>query len=180
MPNVGLTELLVVLAIALLIIGPKRIPELGRSFGRMIREFKRASSSVQQELGLDEVRDDVREIKESAQKVTGSMNVRSHLGLDELEPIKMDVVDAAAAAQAAGTIDKSASAAGSGESDTGGQGPSAKDTAAESAPTGDDAGETSPSTADAPAAGDAGDEPPAAQDAPAAGDAPEAATGVKQ
>jgi sec-independent protein translocase protein TatA len=40
MPNVGPLELLVVLAIALIVLGPKRLPEAGRAVGRGLREFK--------------------------------------------------------------------------------------------------------------------------------------------
>jgi sec-independent protein translocase protein TatA len=40
MPNVGPLELVVVLIIALVVFGPKRLPELGRSLGRGIREFR--------------------------------------------------------------------------------------------------------------------------------------------
>jgi sec-independent protein translocase protein TatA len=40
MPNIGPMEVLVVLIIALVIFGPKRIPELGRSVGKGIREFR--------------------------------------------------------------------------------------------------------------------------------------------
>ena len=40
MPNIGPTELIVVLAIALLVLGPKRLPQAGRSLGQGMREFK--------------------------------------------------------------------------------------------------------------------------------------------
>jgi TatA/E family protein of Tat protein translocase len=40
LPNVGVPELLIVLAIAILILGPKRIPEAARSVGRGIRGFR--------------------------------------------------------------------------------------------------------------------------------------------
>ena len=42
MPNIGPMELIVVLVVALLIIGPKKLPDMGRSVGRGMREFKSA------------------------------------------------------------------------------------------------------------------------------------------
>jgi sec-independent protein translocase protein TatA len=44
MPNIGVTEIILVLLAALLIFGPKRLPELGRSLGRGMREFKEGVS----------------------------------------------------------------------------------------------------------------------------------------
>ena len=44
MPNVGPLELIVVLIIALIVLGPKRLPEVGRSVGKGMREFKDAIS----------------------------------------------------------------------------------------------------------------------------------------
>jgi len=40
MPEIGITGLIVILVVALLIFGPKRLPEIGRSLGRGMREFK--------------------------------------------------------------------------------------------------------------------------------------------
>ena len=40
MPNVGPMELIIILIIALVVFGPKRLPELGRSLGNGMREFK--------------------------------------------------------------------------------------------------------------------------------------------
>jgi sec-independent protein translocase protein TatA len=49
MPNVGPFELAIVLIIALIVFGPKRLPELGRSLGRGIREFRGSVSGESRE-----------------------------------------------------------------------------------------------------------------------------------
>jgi sec-independent protein translocase protein TatA len=49
MPNVGPLELAIVLIIALVVFGPKRLPELGRSLGRGIREFRGSVSGDRDE-----------------------------------------------------------------------------------------------------------------------------------
>jgi sec-independent protein translocase protein TatA len=49
MPNVGPLELAIVLIIALVVFGPKRLPELGRSLGRGIREFRGSVSGESHE-----------------------------------------------------------------------------------------------------------------------------------
>ena len=46
MGNIGFPELMVIFVVALLVFGPKRLPELGRSLGRGISEFRRASSDL--------------------------------------------------------------------------------------------------------------------------------------
>lgn len=53
--NIGFPELIVVLVIALLVFGPSKIPEIARSLGRAIVEFKRASEELKATLE-DEVR----------------------------------------------------------------------------------------------------------------------------
>ena len=40
MPNIGPMELVVILVIALVVLGPKKLPEVGRSVGKGMREFK--------------------------------------------------------------------------------------------------------------------------------------------
>lgn len=49
MPNVGPFELAIVLIIALIVFGPKRLPELGRSLGKGIREFRGSLSGEDRE-----------------------------------------------------------------------------------------------------------------------------------
>jgi sec-independent protein translocase protein TatA len=50
--NFGMTEILVVLGIALLLFGPSQLPKLGRSFGQTIREFRSVGKEL--ERGIDE------------------------------------------------------------------------------------------------------------------------------
>jgi sec-independent protein translocase protein TatA len=58
MPNIGLPEIAIILVIALIVFGPKRLPELGRSMGKGIREFKNSLTS-------DKDDDEVPEIERS-------------------------------------------------------------------------------------------------------------------
>ena len=44
MPNIGAPELIVILVIALLVLGPKKLPEVGRSVGKGMREFRESLS----------------------------------------------------------------------------------------------------------------------------------------
>jgi sec-independent protein translocase protein TatB len=46
--GIGMTELLVILVVALIVFGPTRLPELARSLGRAMGEFRRASTDLRQ------------------------------------------------------------------------------------------------------------------------------------
>ena len=48
--GIGATELIIIMVVALLVFGPKRLPELARSLGRGMAEFRRASSDLRQTL----------------------------------------------------------------------------------------------------------------------------------
>jgi len=48
--NLGMTELLIILGVALLILGPKKLPELARALGKGLAEFKRATHDLHQTL----------------------------------------------------------------------------------------------------------------------------------
>ena len=54
MPNVGPMELIVILAIALIVLGPKRLPEVGKSLGKGMREFKESLQGEEQRREEDE------------------------------------------------------------------------------------------------------------------------------
>ena len=46
MPNIGAPELIIILVIALLVLGPGKLPEVGASLGKGIREFRKAANDV--------------------------------------------------------------------------------------------------------------------------------------
>ncbi len=51
--NIGAPELIVILVIALLVIGPGKLPDVGSALGKSIREFRKASSDVQDATRVD-------------------------------------------------------------------------------------------------------------------------------
>jgi TatA/E family protein of Tat protein translocase len=53
MPNIGPVELIIILVIALLILGPGRLPDVGSALGKSIREFRKAATDVQDATKLD-------------------------------------------------------------------------------------------------------------------------------
>lgn len=53
MPSIGWTELIVILVIILVIFGPKRLPEIGRSLGKGIKEFKKSTTELQEHITGD-------------------------------------------------------------------------------------------------------------------------------
>ncbi len=66
--GIGMPEMLLILAVALIIIGPKKLPELAKTLGRALGDFKRATNdlkdSIEIDTGLDEVRDNLSGVKD--------------------------------------------------------------------------------------------------------------------
>lgn len=63
--NIGPMEIAIVLILALLVFGPKRLPQAGRSLGQAVRELRKATAAARSDLGLDEVAADVKDLKSS-------------------------------------------------------------------------------------------------------------------
>jgi sec-independent protein translocase protein TatA len=55
MGNIGSSELLIILVLALLLLGPKRLPEVGESLGKTIKRFRQASRELRDELDTDKI-----------------------------------------------------------------------------------------------------------------------------
>jgi len=72
--SLGMPELIVIFVIALIIFGPRKLPELGKSLGKSIAEFKRASnelkSTLEEEIRLEEQKQKQEETAKAVQAAT--------------------------------------------------------------------------------------------------------------
>ena len=68
--SIGMPELIIIFVIALIIFGPRKLPELGRSLGKSLAEFKKASnelkSTLEEEIRLEEQRSTLEASKASS------------------------------------------------------------------------------------------------------------------
>jgi sec-independent protein translocase protein TatA len=87
MPNIGPLEIAVVLIIVLIIFGPKRLPELGQSMGRGIREFK---NSISGDKDKDSPEENRRELQASESQPT--QPAAGTTGEKPAEPVEGEIV----------------------------------------------------------------------------------------
>ena len=59
--GIGMPELIIILVIALIVIGPKKLPDLAKALGKGMSEFKKATQEIKESLNVEE---DFREVKE--------------------------------------------------------------------------------------------------------------------
>jgi len=80
MGNLGFMELAVIFIIALLVFGPKKMPELGRSLGKGLREFRRATNDLKAswEEQMREAEYSVQDVKQTAQETRRDINEELH------------------------------------------------------------------------------------------------------
>lgn len=80
-------EIFFIMVLALLIFGPKRLPQIGRTIGRALGEFRRASSdfkrSIEVEMSLDEERRGEEETRRSAPRLEAARDTVSRRGGEE-------------------------------------------------------------------------------------------------
>ena len=77
--SIGMPELIIILVIALIIFGPRKLPELGKSLGRSLSEFKKASTDLQNTLE-QEIK--IEEQKEAEEKTKSKFESTTKFGSD--------------------------------------------------------------------------------------------------
>jgi TatA/E family protein of Tat protein translocase len=68
--SIGFPELLVILTIALLVFGPKKLPEIGRSIGKAMREFRKTSDEIKERIEEEINAEEFREMKRDINQLT--------------------------------------------------------------------------------------------------------------
>lgn len=93
--SIGMPELIIIFVIALIIFGPRKLPELGRSLGKSLAEFKRASnelkSTLEEEIRIDEQRSAVEAAKAAAPPVASTVVTPTIAHVEE--PIVAHTID---------------------------------------------------------------------------------------
>jgi sec-independent protein translocase protein TatA len=88
--SIGMPELIIIFVIALIIFGPKKLPELGRSLGRSLNEFKRASNelknTLEEEVRIEEQREQ-RAAEKAAPAAQPPAGTVSHAAARTEEPL---------------------------------------------------------------------------------------------
>ena len=90
--SIGMPELIIIFVIALIIFGPRKLPELGRSLGKSLAEFKKASnelkSTLEEEIRLEETRSTL-EASKAAAAATATSTAIPHAE----EPVPVRTID---------------------------------------------------------------------------------------
>jgi sec-independent protein translocase protein TatB len=81
--GIGMPEMILILAVALIVLGPKKLPDLAKSLGRALGEFKKATRELKESIDID---DDLKDIKGAFSDIETD---------DEIETIKYDAAETA-------------------------------------------------------------------------------------
>lgn len=93
--GIGMPEMLLILAIALIVIGPKKLPDLAKSLGRAFAEFKRATSELKESI---EIETDFKDVKTTFDNMSSEIKEAIDVNAD-LDPNDQSVYPADAEEQ---------------------------------------------------------------------------------
>ena len=83
--GIGMPEMLLLLAVALIVIGPKKLPDLAKSLGRAMGEFKKATSEIKESIGVDA---DFKEVKETFTDI--QKDIKGTVSFDNIDEYQPD------------------------------------------------------------------------------------------
>lgn len=84
--GIGMPELLLILVVALLVVGPSKLPDLAKSIGKGLNEFRKATDDIKSQLADNETFQDLQNIKHSVQDTVNSIKPTALLDPDIKPP----------------------------------------------------------------------------------------------
>ena len=82
--GIGMPEMILILAIALIVIGPQKLPDLAKSLGRAMREFKKATNEFKETISID---DDFKDAKHSFDSLNQDIRQNLSTSGSDKEPV---------------------------------------------------------------------------------------------
>lgn len=89
--GIGMTEMILIAALALIVLGPKKLPDLARSLGKGFAEFKRATNELKSTIDLEIKAEDERHNKEVMARNEKKIPDNADEALSPLEPDKTNI-----------------------------------------------------------------------------------------
>ena len=83
--NIGASELILLLLIAFIVVGPKDLPKIARALGRFIRYVRNMVEEVKRETGFDEVADELKGVERDMKQTIKEADIRPDLQKTQLE-----------------------------------------------------------------------------------------------
>lgn len=83
--NIGAAEILVVLLVAFVIVGPKDLPKVARALARFVKYIRAMVAEVKREVGLDEVTADLKEVGRDLKDTVEDVDIRKDLQKTQLD-----------------------------------------------------------------------------------------------
>jgi TatA/E family protein of Tat protein translocase len=100
--SIGMPELIIIFVIALIIFGPRKLPELGRTLGKSLAEFQRATNELKSTLE-DEIRLEEQQLQRSEAKAAAQAAVQPTAPVTTASPVPAPGVGAPVVSTPAGT-----------------------------------------------------------------------------
>ena len=83
--NIGFAELILILLIAFVVVGPKDLPKVARALGRFVRYVRNMIEEVKRESGLDEVENEIKTMERKIDEGVRSVDIRPELQKTQLQ-----------------------------------------------------------------------------------------------
>ena len=112
--GIGMPELIIILVVALLVVGPKKLPDLAKSLGKGVSQFRKATEDIKSSLSENETYQDIKGIKDNFSETVNSVKPGGILDLDastlDATPAKKESPEAKTPAENPAAEDKKSEA----------------------------------------------------------------------